>query len=113
MSIPKKASPYLGKKGLRYKGDTYDYPLKVGKLKSFRGVFKNVILELYRRGNTYYLHFHDSKKGLIGVGKIHKLDAYYLVRNALSKKGYDGDVQLSSDQFRDMVSGLDMTFIDQ
>jgi hypothetical protein len=114
MSIDAKNSkPVLGKKGLTYKGDLYDYPIKVGKLKTYRNVFNDVVIELYRKGNKFRLNFYDKKKGLIGVAKIAKLDAYYLVLNQLAKGGFNGEVKLSPEEFRDMTRGLDMIFIDQ
>lgn len=113
MSMDKKLDPSLGKKGMTYKGSTYDYPLKVGKLKTFRTVFHDVAIELYRKGNTFYLDFYDNKKGLIGRGKITKLDAFHLIKNGLAKKGFNGDIKLSPDDFRKMVYGLDMIFVDQ
>ncbi len=103
----------MDKKGITYKEKCFEFPVKIGKLKNYKGAFQNVIVELYRKGNGYYLNFYDKGKGLVGVAKISKLDAYNLIRSRLSKLGYDDDMKMSSEKFSKLVSSLDIQFIDQ
>lgn len=113
MSIPpKKTKLVMDKKGIHYKNTSLHYPVKLGKLKQYRSVFKNVTVELLRKGNSYYLNFFDPHKGLIGVGRISKLDAYNLIRSRLSKLGYDDTIQIGENEFNRLVRQMDFRFID-
>ena len=114
MSIPvKRTKLIMDKRGITYKEKTFEFPVKIGRLRNYKGAFRNVTVELYRRGNTYYLNFYDRHKGLVGVAKISKLDAYNLVRSRLSRLGYDDNKKMSSNEFSKLVSSLDIIFIDQ
>lgn len=114
MSIPvKRTKLIMDKRGVTHKEKTYEFPIKIGRLKNYKGAFRNVTVELYRKGNTYYLNFYDKHKGLVGVAKISKLDAYNLVRSRLSRLGYDDNKQMSAEKFAKLVSSMDIIFIDQ
>ena len=110
---PKKSRFIMDKKGITFKEKTYVFPVKVGRLKRYKNAFKDVVIELYRKRNGYYLNFYDRRKGLVGVAKISKLDAYNLVRSRLSKLGYDDDMGMSSERFSKLISSMDIIFIDQ
>lgn len=90
-----------------------EYPIKIGKLKQFRGVFKDVTIELTKEGNFYYILLYDTYKGLICKARINKLDAYYLFMQVMCKAGYSRNAVFSEEKFFELTRKLDFQFLDR
>jgi hypothetical protein len=114
MSIPPKRNlPYLDKKGVRYLDKLVEYPVSIGKLREYKNTFKDVTVELTRKGANYYLHFYDRFKGLVAIGRISKLDAASLLHSQLAKNEYTGSQIISPEDFVGAVKNIEIIFIDK
>lgn len=106
---PKKNKVELGPEGVRFKGLTFEYPVRLCKLENFRG-YKNVILELSREGRQYYLLIYDKRKGLVGKSKMTKLNAYHALRGLLSKAGFS-DKPISQKDFSEIFRSMAFIYV--
>jgi len=106
---PKKNKLIVDNKGVTYHDVVYDYPIKIGKLKEFKG-FKDVSLQVNKEGKGFYLLFYDPYKGLIAKGQLSKLDAVHAIRSLLYRVGYT-DETISENKFRELFKNLEYVYV--
>jgi len=106
---PKKNKLIVDNKGITYKSVIYDYPIKVGKLKEFKG-FHDVSLQINKEGKSFYLLFYDPYKGLIAKGRLKKIDAVHAIRSLLYRVGFS-DAPISESKFRELFRNMEFVYV--
>lgn len=106
---PRKNNIILTPEGVDYKGMTFEYPIRIGKLENYRG-FKDLTLELTRDGRQYFILIYEKHKGLISKAKISKLNAYYALKGLLSKAGFSNE-PMSQKEFEKLFKSLAVVYV--
>ena len=110
MSLPpRKTKIIVDKSGVKYRGMTYEYPIRIGKLRNFRG-YRDVALELNVEGKQYYLLIYDKHRGLVGKAKMNKLDAVHALYGTLHRVGFS-DTPITQKEFHKLFGAIKYVFI--
>jgi hypothetical protein len=107
---PKKNKLIVDNKGVTYRDVNYDYPIKIGKLKEFKG-FQDVSLQITREGKFFYVLFIDPYKGMIAKGRLKRLDAVHVIRSLLHRVGYSDSDDIPYSRFQELFRNMEYIYV--